>query len=75
MLLSIDQVTNLVLADTIERVIRPADDEEASLEVSHGLYIIRGENVVLCGLVDEDLDSQIDWAKVRGNVIGGIKHV
>lgn len=73
-LLSCDQLTNLVLSQTIERVIRPPDDEEASTEVSHGLYLIRGENVSVCGLVDEELDASIDWAKVRGEVIGGIRH-
>ncbi|KAI4194942.1 MAG: hypothetical protein LQ350_007485 [Teloschistes chrysophthalmus] len=74
-LLSCDQLTNLVLGQTIERVIRPPDDPEPSAEVSHGLYLIRGENVAVCGLVDEDLDGQIDWARVRGSVVGGIKHV
>ena len=74
-LLSCDQVTNLVLSQTVERIIRPAHDEEASVEVSHGLYLIRGENVAICGLVDEELDARIDWAKVRGDVVGGIKHV
>ena len=28
----------------------------------------------VCGLVDEELDASIDWAQVRGSVIGGIKH-
>ena len=74
-LLSCDQVTNLVLSQTVERIIRPADDEEESAEVSHGLYLIRGENVAICGLVDEELDASIDWAKVRGDVVGGVKHV
>ncbi|KAL8688503.1 MAG: hypothetical protein Q9218_005601 [Villophora microphyllina] len=74
-LLSCDQLTNLVLGQTIERVIRPHDDPEPSVEVSHGLYLIRGENVAVCGLIDEELDGQIDWAKVRGGVIGGVKHV
>ncbi|MCJ1312448.1 hypothetical protein MMC25_006122 [Agyrium rufum] len=73
-LLSCDQLTNVVLGQTIERVIRPSDDEEASSEVSHGLYLIRGENVVVCGLVDEEMDASIDWTKVRGSVIGGTKH-
>ncbi|KAL6718080.1 U4/U6-U5 snRNP complex subunit LSM8 [Lecanora helva] len=73
-LLSCDQLTNLVLQDTTERVIRPADDPEESEEVSHGLYLIRGENVAICGLLDEQLDSEIDWAKVRGNIVGGVKH-
>ena len=74
-LLSCDQLTNLVLGQTIERVIRPPDDEEPSSEASHGLYLIRGENVAVCGLVDEEIDASIDWEKVRGSVIGGIKHV
>lgn len=74
-LLSCDQLTNLVLGQTIERVIRPPEDEEVSSEASHGLYLIRGENVAVCGLVDEEMDASIDWEKVRGSVIGGVKHV
>lgn len=70
-----DQVTNLVLSSTIERIIRPQDDEEPSSEVEHGLYLIRGDNVVFVGLVDEELDKSIDWGKVRGEVIGSTKHV
>lgn len=68
-------MTNLVLKETVERVIRPADDDEASSETSHGLYMIRGDNVVVCGLVDEEMDASIDWTKVRGDVIGSTKHV
>ena len=73
-LLSCDQLTNLVLQNTIERVIRPHDDLEDSEEVPHGLYLIRGENVAICGLLDEQMDGEIDWAKVKGSVIGGVKH-
>lgn len=73
-LLSCDQLTNLVLQNTIERVIRPHDDPEDSEEVPHGLYLIRGENVAICGLLDEQMDGDIDWAKVKGSVIGGVKH-
>jgi U6 snRNA-associated Sm-like protein LSm8 len=74
-LLSCDQVTNLVLQGTTERIIRSQDDGEASSEVPHGLYLIRGDNVVACGLVDEELDASIDWTKVRGEVIGSTKHL
>lgn len=74
-LLSCDQVTNIVLSETVERIIRPADDSEPSSQVSHGLYLVRGDNITVCGLVDEELDSSIDWDKVRGDVIGSTKHV
>ena len=74
-LLSCDQVTNIVLSDTVERIIRPQDDPEPSSSVEHGLYLVRGDNITICGLVDEELDQSIDWTKVRGAVIGGIKHV
>ncbi|KAI9767202.1 MAG: hypothetical protein M1840_005802 [Geoglossum simile] len=73
-LLSCDQLTNLVLNRTVERIIRPHDDPEPSSEVAHGLYLIRGDNVAVCGLVDEELDQSIDWEKVRGEVIGVVKH-
>ena len=30
--------------------------------------------MVVVGLVDEELDDRIDWLKVRGAVVGGVKH-
>ncbi|KAF4549504.1 U6 snRNA-associated Sm-like protein LSm8-like protein [Elsinoe fawcettii] len=74
-LISCDQVTNLVMQDTVERIIRPAEDPEPSGEQPHGLYMIRGDNVVVAGLVDETMDASIDWSKVRGEVIGTTKHI
>ncbi|KAI0189829.1 hypothetical protein EV127DRAFT_431869 [Xylaria flabelliformis] len=74
-LLSCDQQTNLVLGQTVERVIRTPDDDEASTEVPLGLYIVRGDNVCVVGLVDESLDDSINWEQVKGSAIGGIKHV
>ncbi|KAI2616484.1 Sm-like ribonucleoprotein [Hypoxylon sp. NC1633] len=73
-LLSCDQTTNLVLGQTVERVIRSADDAELSTEVPLGLYLIRGDNVCVVGLVDEPLDESINWEEVKGSAIGGIKH-
>ncbi|KAH6678264.1 hypothetical protein BGZ60DRAFT_412557 [Tricladium varicosporioides] len=73
-LLSFDQQTNLVLGETMERIIRPPDDPEPSSEIPHGLYLIRGDNVVVVGLVEEELDDSINWLEVRGAVIGGVKH-
>lgn len=63
-----------MLSQTIERIIRPPDDPEPSSEVAHGLYLIRGDNVAVVGLVDEEVDDSIDWLKVKGAIIGGVKH-
>lgn len=74
-MISCDQVTNVVLTETVERVIRPADDSEPSSELEHGVFILRGDNITICGLVDEELDKSIDWTKVHGDEIGSTKHV
>ena len=73
-LLSTDQLTNLVLLNTIERIIRTPDDPEPSSQIEHGLYLIRGDNVVACGEVDEGIDNDIDWTKLRGEVVRGTKN-
>ncbi|KAJ5188423.1 U6 snrna-associated sm-like protein [Penicillium cf. griseofulvum] len=73
-LLSTDQTTNLVLANTVERIIRTPDDDEPSTEIEHGLYLIRGDNVVVCGEIDEQMDGDIDWSKVKGEVIRDTKN-
>lgn len=39
-----------------------------------GVYLLRGDTVLVVGKLDEELDSQIDWTKVRGDEVGGIKH-
>ncbi|KAK4132601.1 Sm-like ribonucleoprotein [Trichocladium antarcticum] len=69
-----DYTTNLVLRNTVERVIRNPDEGEPSAEVPLGLYIVRGENVCLVGLVDEPLDASINWTEVKGEAIGTTKH-
>ncbi|RYO85053.1 hypothetical protein DL764_009238 [Monosporascus ibericus] len=74
-LLSCDQTTNLVLSQTVERVVRDPDDNEPSEEIPLGLYLVRGDNVCLVGLVDEPLDESINWKAVKGSAIGGIKHI
>lgn len=63
-----------VLKNTVERVIRSPEDGEPSAEVPLGLYIVRGENVCVVGLVDEALDASINWAEVKGAAIGTTKH-
>lgn len=63
-----------MLKNTVERVIHSPDDSEPSAEVPLGLYMIRGDNVALVGLVDEALDASINWTLVKGAPIGTTKH-
>jgi U6 snRNA-associated Sm-like protein LSm8 len=74
MTLSLTYPAKQVLKNTVERVIRSPDEGEPSAEVPLGLYIVRGENVCLVGLVDEPLDASIDWTEVKGAAIGTTKH-
>lgn len=76
-LLGHDQTTNLILQNTKERVFQPLDTDPVSQPseiIDHGLYVIRGDNVLLCGLVDEKLDGEIDWTKVRAEQFGTVRH-
>jgi U6 snRNA-associated Sm-like protein LSm8 len=63
-----------VLQNCVERVIRPAEDDDPSVEVPLGLYILRGETVCVVGSVDEALDASITWSEVKGAPIGSTKH-
>lgn len=69
-----DQTTNLILSSTIERLFQPLHSTKPSETVSHGLYIIRGDNVAVCGLVDEQIEQEIDWSEVRAEQLGSMKH-
>ena len=48
-----------MLKTAVERVINTQDSSEPSAEVPLGLYVIRGDNVCVIGLVDEALDASI----------------
>ncbi|GBL50657.1 U4/U6-U5 snRNP complex subunit LSM8 [Candidozyma auris] len=59
---SFDHSTNLVISQTIERVIYP-DDENDELQL--GVYLLRGGSVVCVGEIDESVD--INWNSVKGD--------
>ncbi|EGX45052.1 hypothetical protein AOL_s00173g153 [Orbilia oligospora ATCC 24927] len=76
-LLGHDQTTNLILQNTRERIFQTLDtdvENTPSEIVEHGLYLIRGDNVLVCGLVDEKMDAEINWTKVRAQPFGTVKH-
>lgn len=57
---SYDQFANLVLEDTVERIYHG----NAFAENWHGLFLIRGENVVLLGEIDLDREDDIPLTQV-----------
>ena len=67
----LDQQTNVVLEDCHERVYSKTNEVEQEVL---GLYIIRGQNVGIIGIVDEDTDNKIDLKQVRGENCKPISH-
>ncbi|KAF9436944.1 SM-like, degradation of cytoplasmic mRNAs and positively regulates transcription initiation [Entomortierella beljakovae] len=57
---SFDQFANLVLQDTIERIY--VGDTYG--DIHRGIFIIRGENVVLLGEIDEDKEDELPLREV-----------
>ena len=53
MLRSFDQFANVVLEDAVERIVV----DKRFADVPLGLYVIRGENVVLLGPIDYDKEK------------------
>ncbi|KAI0068354.1 Sm-like ribonucleoprotein [Artomyces pyxidatus] len=64
---SYDQFANLVLEDTVERIY----SGNAFAEKWCGLFLIRGENVVLLGEVDLDQEDDIPLRQVDFHVLDG----
>ncbi|KAL1305095.1 hypothetical protein AAFC00_002028 [Neodothiora populina] len=50
-----DQFGNLVLQDTVERLFA----QNLYADVTRGLFLVRGENVLLLGEIDLDKDDQV----------------
>jgi U6 snRNA-associated Sm-like protein LSm8 len=65
-----DQTINIILDDSHERVFSATDGVE---QVLLGLYIVRGDNVALIGEIDEDLDKNIDFSRIRADPLPAAK--
>ncbi|KZW02138.1 Sm-like ribonucleo protein [Exidia glandulosa HHB12029] len=62
---SYDQFANLVLEDTVERFYHG----ENYGEVRRGVFLIRGENVVLLGEIDLDVEDEVPLQPVPQDMI------
>jgi U6 snRNA-associated Sm-like protein LSm8 len=66
-----DNMANMILSQAIERIYSP-DSELIQSEL--GLYIIRGDNVAVVGLIDEDVEQRIDYKTLRANPLKPVTH-
>ncbi|KAF9010005.1 hypothetical protein BDQ17DRAFT_1388035 [Cyathus striatus] len=66
-----DQKSNVVLSDSKERVYSLDEGVE---EVPLGLYLVKGDMIVLIGELDEAIDSSVDLSTIRADPIPPIRY-
>ncbi|KZP18137.1 Sm-like ribonucleo protein [Athelia psychrophila] len=66
-----DQKSNVVLSDSKERVYSM---EEGVEEVPLGLYLVKGDMIVLIGELDEALDGAVDLATIHSEPLPAIRY-
>ncbi|ETN68140.1 U6 snRNA-associated Sm-like protein LSm8 [Anopheles aquasalis] len=66
-----DQTINIILDESHERVYSMSTGIE---QVVLGLHIIRGDNVAIIGLLDESVDSKLDFSAIRGVPLEPVVH-
>ncbi|KAF0396452.1 U6 snRNA-associated Sm-like protein LSm8 [Gigaspora margarita] len=64
-----DQTTNVILSSCHERVFSETEGVET---LPLGLYIIRGDNIVLIGEIDLERDASVDLTEIRAAPITDI---
>ncbi|CAK9784757.1 u6 snRNA-associated sm-like protein lsm8 [Cutaneotrichosporon oleaginosum] len=57
-----DNFCNIILSDSVEREYAPDRGVEM---VPLGLYMIKGDNIVFVGEIDEDKDSSLDYSEIK----------
>jgi len=66
-----DQKSNVVLSDSKERVYSMDEGVE---EVPLGLYLVKGDMIILIGEIDEESDRAIDLSTIRAEPIPPIRY-
>ncbi|KAJ2772699.1 U6 snRNA-associated Sm-like protein, partial [Coemansia nantahalensis] len=70
-LCGLDQTTNIIVRGCQERVF--SEDEGVEV-VDLGLYLVRGDNISVVGLVDEEADAAIDLASTTAAPLLPVRH-
>lgn len=66
-----DQKSNVVLSDTKERVYSM---EEGVEEIPLGLYLVKGDQIVLIAELDDALDQSVDLSTIRAEPLPPIRY-
>ncbi|KAG0695934.1 hypothetical protein DFH29DRAFT_953428 [Suillus ampliporus] len=66
-----DQKSNVVLSDSKERIYSMDEGVE---EVELGLYLVKGDMIVLIGEIDEAIDQAVDLGSIRAEPIPPIRY-
>ncbi|KAG8694245.1 hypothetical protein FRC12_022871 [Ceratobasidium sp. 428] len=70
-LVGFDQRSNVVLSDSVERIYSM---EEGVEEVPLGLYLVKGDMIVLIGELDAAIDSEADLSTIRAEPLQAIRY-
>lgn len=66
-----DQKSNVVLANSTERVYSIDAGVE---EIPLGLYLVKGDMIVLIGELDEDIEKKVDLSSIRADPLPAIRY-
>ena len=64
-----DHMTNLILANSHERIFSP---NESVKMLNLGIFVVRGDNVALLGQVDPELDAAVSWDDIKVGPVAAI---
>ncbi|KAH7910267.1 Sm-like ribonucleoprotein [Hygrophoropsis aurantiaca] len=70
-LVGFDQKSNVVLSDSIERVYSM---EEGVEEIPLGLYLVKGDMIVLIGEIDDAVDTAVDLSTIHAEPLPAIRY-
>ncbi|KAH6918034.1 hypothetical protein BKA70DRAFT_1246011 [Coprinopsis sp. MPI-PUGE-AT-0042] len=66
-----DQKSNVVLSDSKERVY---STDEGVEEIPLGLYLVKGDMIILIGELDEAIDQSTDLATIRAEPLPPVRY-
>ncbi|KAI3608165.1 n-alpha-acetyltransferase auxiliary subunit-like [Moniliophthora roreri] len=66
-----DQKSNVVLSDSKERVYSMDEGVE---EIPLGLYLVKGDMIILIGEIDESVDQAVDLSTIRAEPLPPIRY-